>query len=90
MITATVHLYDANGSGISTIGTLTIINDETGNSSSGNYKAEYEDRDGTRRVEVKDFPRLDLGVWSLIREVLNEKVHGVDHTRRGRKTLVGT
>ena len=68
MIRVIIEL-DKYGLGVikKTIGKAKIINDGTGTIAKGNYRIELIDRDikGIKTI-VKDFDRLNKGVWDLL------------------------
>lgn len=66
MIHVTVYLN------IDELASLTIVNDGTGTPEAGNYEFTITDEDKMIKGNVKDFPRKEEDVWSLILRVLKK------------------
>jgi hypothetical protein len=59
----------------STIGTMLIANDNTGDFRTGNYGYVYTYADRDHQIasgNIKNFPR-SLGAWSLVKKILNKR-----------------
>jgi hypothetical protein len=78
MIIVTVeHLPGGDARRTTTIARATISNDETGGEELGNYNAHFWERRVagmglTTQAQIIQFPRMEKGVWDLVKEALVE------------------
>lgn len=73
MIEVVVTLHSAITGHSTRLASGVICNDGTGTNRKGNYTVQFGGRKGKGKSgKVKDYPRLDVSVWNLVRRALEE------------------
>lgn len=70
MLTVTLELFD--GQDFTLLGTLSIVNDNSGTPQMGNYRVRLDTpEEPPREWQVRDVPQEE-GAWALVKRVLLE------------------